>query len=277
MCFFHNDSFSLDKIRPSRDFSFQATTNHSQKELETLRQILSQPFTYLAERNDTYVFISKDQQQVIKFFKMKEMTPKYWLKYIPFPWLDKKRLRKIEGRERVRQEFFGGLNIAFEHFRYQNALTFLHLFHTQYLKMNAKIIDAQGKSHLIPLDRVPFLLQRKAELLPDHIERLVSENKQADAIRSLCQILELVKNSCQKGFTHANENLDIAYGFVDGRSIYIRSTYLPLESSKKTSQNTLKEVFTLSKNMETWLQRTHPELIPDFQKETQNILFSLEE
>ena len=151
VCFFHNDSFSIDKIKPSRDFSFQATTSHSQKEIETIRSILSQPFTYLAERDDTYVFVSEDQTQVIKFFKMKSMTPKYWLNYIPLPWLDKKRLRKIDERARIRQEFFGGLKIAFEHFRYQNALTFLHLFHTQYLKMKVRVIDAQGKYALYKL------------------------------------------------------------------------------------------------------------------------------
>ncbi len=277
VCFFHSDSFSFDKIKPSRDFSFQATTSHSQKEIEALRSILSQPFTYLAERNDTYVFISEDQTQVIKFFKMKGMTPEYWLNYVPFPWLDKKRLRKIDERARVRQEFFGGLNIAFDHFRYQNALTFLHLFHTQYLKMKVRVIDAQGKPHEIPLDRVPFLLQKKAELLPDHITRLLSEDKREEAIRSLCQILELVKSSCQKGFAHANENIEIAYGFVEGRSIYIRSTYLPLDSSMKTSQGTLKEVFTVSKTIESWLQRKHPDLVSDFQEEVQDILSCLED
>lgn len=277
VCFFHNDSFSIDKIKPTRDFSFQATTSHSQKEIETIRAILSQPFTYLAERDDTYVFVSEDQTQVIKFFKMKSMTPKYWLNYIPLPWLDKKRLRKIDERARIRQEFFGGLKIAFEHFRYQNALTFLHLFHTQYLKMKVRVIDAQGKSHEIPLDRVPFLLQRKAELLPEHITRLQSEGKKEDAIRSLCQILELVKNSCQKGFAHANENLEVAYGFIDERSIYIRSTYLPLDTSIKTSQRTLKEVFTVSKAIESWLQRNHPELLSNFQEEVQDILSCLED
>ncbi|MES2198805.1 MAG: hypothetical protein V4489_01370 [Chlamydiota bacterium] len=277
ICFFHDDSFSIDKIKPSRDFSFQATLSHSQKEIETIRSILSQPFTYLAERDDTYVFVSHDQQQVIKFFKMKRMTPEYWLNYVPLPWLDKKRLNKIDERARIRQEFFGGLKIAFEHFRYQNALTFLHLFRTEYLKMKLHVVDAQGKSHEIPLDRVPFLLQRKAELLPEHITRLLFEEKKEEAIRSLCQVLELVKNSCQKGFAHANENLEIAYGFIDERSIYIRSTYLPLDTSMKSSRGTLKEVFTVSKSIESWVQRNHPEILSEFQEEVQDILSCLED
>ena len=143
--------------------------------------------------------------------------------------------------------------------------------------MKVRVVDALGKTHEIPLDRVPFLLQKKAELLPEHITRLLSENKKGEAIRSLCQILELVKNSCQKGFAHANENIEIAYGFVDQRSIYIRSTYLSLDNSMKTSRGALKEVFTVSKTIESWLQRKHPELVSDFQEEVQDILSCLED
>ncbi|MBS0628211.1 MAG: hypothetical protein JSS09_08380 [Verrucomicrobia bacterium] len=277
VCFFHTDSFSLNKIKPSRDFSFQATTSHSQKELETIRAILSQPFTPLAERDDTYVFVSKDQKHVIKFFKMKRMTPKYWLNYVPFPWLDKKRLSKIDNRERIRQEFFGGLKTAYEQFRYQNALVFLHLFRTQYLKMKATIIDTEGKTHEIPLDQVPFLLQKKADLLPEHMNNLLSLGKKEEAIRALCQILYLVQNSCQKGFSHTNENLEVEYGFIDGRAIYFRSIYLPQESSIKSPRGVLKEVFTVSKSIESWLQHNYPELVSDFQEELQDILSSLED
>ena len=109
------------------------------------------------------------------------------------------------------------------------------------------------------------------------MNNLLALGKKEEAIRALCLILDLVKNSCQKGFVHANENLEVAYGFIDERSIYIRSTYLPKDTSIKTTRGTLKEVFTVSKAIESWLQRNHPELLSDFQEEMQDILSCLED
>jgi len=277
VCFFHTDSFSLNKIKPPGDFSFQATLPNSQKDLQNVRAIISQPYTYLTEGGESYVFVSQDQQYVLKFFKMKRLTPKYWLNYIPLPWLDKKRLDKIDERERVRQQFFGGLKIAFEQFRYQTGLTFLHLFRTQYLKMKVRITDKEGKSFEVPIDQVPFLLQRKAVILPDYIDSLVSRGKKEEAVRALCQVLELVKSTSQKGFIHTTENVQSDYGFIDDRPIYVRSVYAKEESYPSAPGSALKEVFSLSHSIRSWLERNHPELVPDYLEEVQDLLSYLED
>lgn len=273
-CFFPVDSFSLSKIKPRRDFSFQATPTVSHKEIEELRSIVSQPFTYLTEGPDSYIFVSQDQKNVIKFFKMRRMTPKYWLNYIPLPWLEKKRLSKIEERERVRHECFGGLKIAFEKFRYQTGIVFLHLFRTQYLKMKIAVQDSQKKWHEIALDQVPFLVQKKVTMLPDDIGQLMKEGKEETAIRHLCQLLELVKTTCQKGYVPVSEEIEIDYGFLEDRPFYVEALYAKKESN---TQSTLKGLFSFSKVLQSWLSRNHPTLVAPFQEGTQDVLSGIDE
>lgn len=273
-CFFQVDSFSLSKIKPKRDFSFQATATVSHKEIEELRAIVSQPFTYETEGPESYIFVSQDQKYVIKFFKMRRMTPKYWLNYIPFPWLEKKRLSKIEERERVRHECFGGLKIAFEKFRYQTGILFLHLFRTQYLKMKVAVQDEKQKWHEIALDQVPFLVQKRVSMLPEHINQLMMEGKEETAIRHLCQLLELVKTTCQKGYVPVSEEIELDYGFLDDRPIYVEALYAKKESS---TQSTLKGLFSFSKTLQSWLSRHHPQLIAPFQDGTQDVLSGFDE
>ena len=129
--------------------------------------------------------------------------------------------------------------------------------------------------HSISLDHVPFILQKKTEVLSDHIGRLIKESKEEEAVQALCQILNLVKSSCQKGFTHPCEKIDCDYGFLEGRAIYINGIFVAKD--EPSSKGTLKEVFTFSKALESWIQHNYPNLLPSFQEEVQDLLSCLED
>ena len=269
-------SFDIEKIRPSSNFSFQPSKIDSQAEIEKLRLIVSHPFSYLAEGNDSYVFVSQDQRYVIKFFKMRRMTPKYWLNYIPIPWLDNKRLNKISERERARLETFGSLKTAYEQFRYQTGLVFLHLFRTEYLKMKVRVIDEDGLEHRVPLDKVPFVIQRKTTMLPDHIKALLSQGSESEAIQALCKVLALVKDRCQHGFADYSERVEEEYGFIEGRAIHVGGRCILKDETFKSTKSTLREVFRVSKSIESWLQNSNPSLVEGFQEEVEDLLSFLE-
>ncbi len=271
-----NTSFDIDKIRPSSNFSFQSAKADSQAEIEKLRLIVAQPFTFLAEGSDSYVFVSQDQRHVIKFFKMRRMTPKYWLNYIPIPWLDTKRLSKISERERARLETFGSLKTAYEQFRYQTGLVFLHLFKTKYLKMKISVVDADGVEHRVPLDKVPFVIQKKTVMLSDYIKTLVSEGHESEAIQSLCKVLVLVKDRCQHGFADYSERVEEEYGFIEGRPIHVSGGCILADETYKSARSTLREVFRVSRSIEAWLQNSNPSLVVGFQDEVEDLLSFLE-
>ncbi len=273
-----SSSFDIDKIRPVRDFSFQTTTTDSQEEIKKFSQIVSQPFSYLTEEEDRYVFVSKDQKYVIIFFNIRKITPKYWLNYIPIPFLDKRRLSKIADRERNRQEIFSNLKNAFTYFRYQTGLVFLHLFRTEYLQAKIKVIDRDGKKHKIPLDLVPFAIQKKAFLLDEYIADLLAKGQKEKAVQSLCHVLTLVKDECRQGFSGENKAVESSFGFIEeGRPIRVDVHTLREDPSFKTPKNTLREVFLVSQAIESWLKSSHPSIAEEFEDEVQDLLSFLED
>jgi hypothetical protein len=276
-CFKSALPFSVEEIRPVRDFSFQAAQTSSQEELERFRSVFSKPFVYLKETDLCYVFVSENSEYIIKFFKMRKLTPKYWLNYVPFPWLEEERLNKIGHRERTRQELFSNLKIAFEEFRHQTALVFVHFFSTNWLKTKVQLLDPQNSSHVVSLDTVPFVLQRNPKALFEYVEELIQKEKTKEAISSLLLVLDLVKDRCQRGLADQDSDLEYDYGFIGGRAVFTHIGRMKQDDSLKTPLSTLREVFKVSQKITDWLKKNHPSLAEEFQKEAQDLLSLLEE
>lgn len=269
--------FRVEEIRPTRNFSFQVAQTLSQEELERFRAVFSQPFTYSREGDQFYVFASQKGDYLLTFFKMRKLTPKYWLNYIPFPWLEQQRLNKIGHRERARQELFGSFKTAFEEFRHQTGLLVVHLFGTNWFKSKVHLIDQEGSSHWVSLDRVPFILQKKPMPFSQHIEHLLEQGKNKEAVSSLLFILDLVKDRCQRGLADQDSFLECDYGFIGNNPVFIDVGQMVPDDSLKTSLNTLREVFKVSQKITAWLEESHPSLVKEFQKEANDLLSLLEE
>jgi hypothetical protein len=275
-CFKSSLPFRVDEIRPIRGFSFQLANTTSQEELERLRSVFSQSFTYLSESDQCYLFVSQNNDYLLKFFKMRKLTPKYWLNYIPLPWLEQERLNKIGHRERSRQELLGNFKSAFEGFRHQTSLFFIHFFSTEFLKSKVHIIDQQNTSHYVYLDSVPFVLQRKSVPLFEHIETLIENRKTKEAMSSLLLVLDLVKDQCQRGFGEHEINLEKDYGFIGNRVVFVDVERLVKDDSLKNPLSTLREVFKVSQKISEWLEQSHPSLATDFQRESHDLISMLE-
>ncbi len=276
-CFKSSLPFYLEEIRPVRDFSFQAAQTASQEELERLRSIFSKPFHYLKETDLCYLFASQNKEYIIKFFKMRKLTPKYWLNYIPVPWLEQERLNKIGHRERVRQELFGNFKTAYEEFRHQTSLVFIHFFSTNWLKTKVQLFDQQNSLHSVSLDTVPFVLQKNPTMIFDYIEELIQKGKRKETISSLLLVLDLVKDRCQRGIADQDIELGDDYGFIGNRAVYMQIGRMRQDDSLKTPLSMLREVFKVNQKITEWLKKNHPELISDFQKESQDLISMLEE
>lgn len=276
-CFKSSLPFRVEEIKPVRDFLFQATQTASQEELERLRSIFSKPFVYEGEGDQYYLFASQNNEYLLKFFKMRKLTPKYWLNYIPFPWLEQERLNKIGHRERARQEVFGNFKSAFEEFRHQTSLCFIHFFNTNWLKSRVQIFDQENSPHWVNLDGVPFVLQRKTVKLFDYVEDLILKNKNKEAISSLVLLLDLVKDRCLRGFADQDGDLERDYGFVGNRAVFIDVEGLEKDESLKNPLSVLREVFKISQKINDWLSLHHPHLLLEFQKDAQDLLGMLEE
>lgn len=241
-------------------------------EFTKIEDILHQKFYYFDSGTHCYIFISEDQKYVIKFFKMRRLTPKYWLNYLPLPWLEKLRFEKIQRRERLRQETFESFKSAFEDFKEETGLLFVHLNKTKYLHDKATFVDKVGEEHLVSLNKVPFVLQKKAQMIVPYISDLIDQGQAPRALEALTSVLRLIKDRCQKGYVHKDGGVSNNYGFIDGKAVEVDIGRIIKDESIKDPINYLREVLRVSKKIEIWLQATYPELCAEFQEEVQRIL-----
>jgi hypothetical protein len=268
--------FQVAKIRPSYDFSMYVESFHSSEEMQDLKRILSQEFHYLGNGAQCYVFVSEDQEYVLKFFKMKHLTPKYWLNAIPLPWLDKYRFEKIDSRERKQYELFNSFKIAFEEFRHHTGITFVHLAKTKHLLNKISVLDKTGHRHYVSLDAVPFVLQKKAVIIYSHVRNLIQAGKEDEALSALRSVLDLIQQRCSLGLGDKDGGVGGNYGFIDNKPVHIDVGRIARDESLKEPLNTLREIIRVSKKMEVWLQKECPRLVPRFQEQVLDILDSYE-
>lgn len=97
-----------------------------------------------------------------------------------------------------------------------------------------------------------------------------------EAIHALSQVLELVRDGCKCGFVDEGDRIEEHYGFVDDRAIHVGGRLIQ-DESLKSSIETLREVFRVSRAIELWLQKNAPHLQERFQAELQDILSFIEE
>ncbi len=268
--------FSVAKIRPSYEFSLKVGSSPTPEEQKALQEIFLQEFQYIGNGAQCYVFASKDQEYVLKFFKIKHLTPKYWLNYFPLPWMEKYRFEKIDRRENKRTETFSSFKIAFEEFREHTGLVFVHLAKTKNQLRKVCVVDKLQNRYWVPLDEVPFILQKKAVVLYTYLRQLLDQGKETEALAAMRSVLELVRIRCSLGLADKDGGVGANYGFIDGEPVHIDVGRIIRDESLKTPIHSLREVFRVSKKMEGWLQKEYPGLIPRFQEEVHDILDSYE-
>ena len=126
--------FSLQNIQ--QEVPLVASENIDENLPSELLQMLDQPFIYLDQGHQSYVFQSQDQQYVLKFFKAKPGDSE---------WAKKKNIRN-----------FIGFRLAYEKDRENCGLVYIHLRPTEGL---IKRVILEG----IDLDKVVFAVQRKGK------------------------------------------------------------------------------------------------------------------
>jgi hypothetical protein len=178
-------------------------------------EILSQPYGYMRGGSQSCCFVSADQKYVLKFFKIGHLVSKRWLNYLP-----NKRYEKL-------QKAFASYKLAYDHFREETALLALHLNPTHGLYGEITVVDRQQREHRIPLDRVPFIIQKKADLLSDKIAKGRETEKLCAAI------LEFTKMRCESYLSDGDGEIKNNYGFVGDQAVQFDPGRLYYDESMK--------------------------------------------
>lgn len=177
-----------------------------------IKNILSQPFSFLGEGAQAYAFESKDHRYVLKLFKMNRFTPS--LTDYLCPHLVKRRLKNLRW-------VFNGYQMAYDKFREDTGLVYIHLDQTREIAQHLTIFDDKGHHHSINLDNAYFVLQEKAELIFTRLKQLKDAGNETQMEKSIASVLQLVQRRVAAGYADRDKAVSNNYGFVGDKPIHL--------------------------------------------------------
>ena len=240
-----------------------------QKHIEAL---LDQPFTYLAAGGWCFAFLGEDKKTILKFFKHEHLLPSAILRNFSLnsllmqcsPW---------PAETPYFQEFnFKSCTLLYRQAKERTGLLYLHLNKTNKQHKPVVLIDNIGVRHTIDLDKTEFVVQKRAELLFDHIDRLAKEKRIEEAKQSLDDMIDCLLTLFKKGMRDLDLSLHHNFGYTDEGAVTLDlSSFEPDESLKKPG-NYRKELIVKTRWLSRFLHKNYPDLYTHFENRLSEIV-----
>ncbi len=248
--------FAISKISSSFPFTpGWETKKTTEEEKEKAEKALSQTFTYLSQGGQSFVFASEDNQYVLKFFKHhRTRIPFHLNNYLPF--FKKKMAQKKKKLERDFQSY----KTAFNELSKETGLLYVHLNKTKDLNAKATIIDPLGIKHLIELNQMEFVLQKKAELIYPYIERKIEENNLEEVKSVIQSLIDLIVMRSQKGIFDEDAKLQRNFGVLEGRVVVIDAGRFVKDENRKNREVYKEDLKQITERLKSWLEKHSLEL-----------------
>jgi hypothetical protein len=261
-CHSKTDGFALYKICSSLHFHPEWETKPlASHEKERIVEILNQPFYYLAKGAQSYVFASADGQTVIKFFRLYHLTPPPWITAFAFPMpLMPYKLRKILSKRQELDKDFQSYKIAFEEMKEETGLIYIHLNKTKHFQRQITIYDKIGIAHQLDIDKMEFLVQKKATLVYPSIDLLMQTRGPETTKEAISALLQLLWSRCQKGIFDKDPDLNTNFGFLGTVPVQIDIGRFRKQQELKTPLEYRDEVIRITDHFRQWLDQKYPEL-----------------
>lgn len=247
------DGFSLSRIQfPSQKNQASAHPPHP--------ELLSQPYYYYGCGHQCFAFISEDGQTILKFFKYADHAPPSWTAKIPL-------LNRIKSFRPCRIQYvlwkkerdFKGYMLAFEQFKEESGLLDLHLRPTTCEYPTLTLYDKLSIRHQLDLNKVPFVLQRKAIPAYTQFSHWIANGDIEKARRAITEILSLCSHRISQQIDDYDADFHSNLGFFKESPIYIDPGRFSLSSTPLPSA----EFERLKSLLKTWFSKHYPPLVSD--------------
>lgn len=195
------DGFSIANISSDHsdnpELQVAAPTTFEMAEID---KAFDQEFSYLAKGNHSYVFESADKHYVIKFLQFQKYRHHPLISILPLPAVfEEIRLKKALHKEHKRDVLLKSWKTAYTKLKNRTQLLYVHLNRSDSIGKILTVYNKCGIAYRLDLDRYVFLLQRKVDLFPDTIEKLISENNIDDTKKLLVGLIDLYLDEFAQG------------------------------------------------------------------------------
>jgi hypothetical protein len=238
---YQSKTLTFSNARITSTFSYNpdlAIKELAGKELDKLNGIFHQKFKFLAVGSQSYAFESEDGKYVVKFFIMKHQIPRVSDLWHP---------EKVDYRQQNLLSIFNSHKLAYENLREDAGLVYVHLNKGSNLKTQLKVVDRLGKTHMIDLDNVEFVVQEKAELIFTHFQKLLKNGDKEGVQKKIGSLLQLVQRRIDLGISDHDKAVKHNYGFIGDRAVH-------LDIGRIEKVRKPKEYDRINQRINKWLQ-----------------------
>ena len=159
---------------------------------------------------------------MIKFFKFKHLKPHWFVELLPpLPAFSKYRSQQSTRKQKKLDNLFEGYRLAYEVYRPESALIYIHLNKTHNLDRKLAAYDKIGLKRDIDLDQVVFLIQKKGKITRHILFEDLDARNVAAAKDHIRQILDLYAAEYSRGIFDKDHGVLHNTGFVDGTPIHL--------------------------------------------------------
>lgn len=226
-------------------------------------EALSQSYRYIGCGGQCYAFVSEDDKYVIKFFKQKAFAVPKWMERFPLPFLIQPlKEAKVKKRGEHRSKVFAAFKMSFEQLPEETGMLFVHLNRTADLNKKLAFMDAEGKSHLLDLDGLEFVVQKKAEMAFARIDALMNSGDVSGAKEAVFKLLRFHEELYRKGFRNRDPNFRSNCGFIENEPVLIDVGRMVASEEVKKLEERKKEWKKALPRFQKYLSAKHPELLP---------------
>ncbi len=228
-------------------------------EEKTFNEAINQPFYYLGEGGQSYVFRSEDQKYVLKFFKFHRFRAPWFVSYLPsLAFFDEIKEKSISKREKRLVKVLRGHQVAYEYIRNEAGLAFVQLTPDNSEK-KVLIFDKKGKEKLVDLGRMPFILQEKGEPLNVVFSRLLDQGLVEAMKEKIDRIFAFYLGNYRKGVMDEDHGIMHNLGFLGDRPIHLDAGEFIQDERIKQKELIEIEMHIIAQKMSVWVEKKYPQ------------------
>lgn len=229
---------------------------YSEKDLTSATNALNQPFYYLASGSQSFVFISKDKQFILKFFKHYRWKEPFYASF--FPFFKESNQKKADGWRATYQSCM----FCLKEFKEETALLYMQLEPSKNIKNSITVYNRLGKKYTLSLSNMSFALQKYAKPTSEDLLNLKKAGELEIAKEHMKALFDTMLQKRTKGFTDKDPNFLNNFGFVDNKAVSFDIGGLIKDPKKDSIYFCNHELKKVTKTLLPWLEKHYPELLP---------------
>lgn len=268
---YRTDGFTYDKIVGKVAYDSAWDLKMDATQIAEIQKAFSQPFYYLQKGRQAFVFQSQDKQYVIKLINHDRFRYSDILNALPLPpILDKNRKAKKEKKKERPKNNFDSYKLAFEEYKEQTGLIYVHLNPTDIWKKKLFILTRFGKAYQIDLDTTHYILQKRGKTLFKYLDKVMQKKGEKAFQRGLDEFIALLIQRCNLHIVDDDLNVGENFGFVEDKAIIFDIGRWKKDEALSEYENYRQEAYKISKMLRRWLEKNYSKQLAYFDQKLED-------